>query len=199
MGRWVVGLTGGIGSGKSLAADCFRELGAAIVDTDLIAHQLTAPGGAAIAAIREAFGERVIDPQGALDRAAMREMVFADAAQRQTLEAILHPMIRERASVEAVEGREPYAVLVVPLLFETGAYRGLIGQSVLIDCPVELQIERVQRRSGLARAEIERILASQAPRAVRLQLADAVVENRGEPAALRETIAALHNRFAAFL
>ncbi len=197
MNPWVVGLTGGIGSGKSLVADLFHALGVAVVDTDLIAHELTAPGGPAIALIREAFGDTVVAAEGGLDRAAMRALVFADPSQRQRLEAILHPMIRARSAelLAAVDAQVPYALLAVPLLFETSAYRQRVQSTLLIDCPTELQIERVQQRSALARGEVERIVAAQLPRAVRLQLADEVVENNGEIEALRTRIAALHNIF----
>lgn len=194
--RLLIGLTGGIGSGKSTVADLFAARGAAIVDTDAIAHELTRPGGAAIDAIRAAFGDGVIRTDGALDRDAMRERAFGDPAARHRLEAILHPMIRaeSRRRLEAAEGR--YAILVVPLLVESGDRAGGVDRILVVDCPVEVQIERVMRRSGLSRARVETILAAQASRAQRLAAADDVIDNSGEPEALAAQVDALHRRYA---
>jgi len=191
----LIGLTGGIGSGKSTVAELFAARGAAIVDTDAIAHELTGPGGAAIPAIRAAFGDSVIRPDGALDRDAMRERAFADADARRRLEAILHPMIRaeSRRRLDASEGR--YAVLVVPLLVESGDRAGGVDRILVVDCPVEVQIERVMRRSGLVRERVETILAAQATRAQRLAAADDVIDNGGEPDALPAQVDALHRRY----
>ncbi|MBI3715321.1 MAG: dephospho-CoA kinase [Betaproteobacteria bacterium] len=193
---WVVGLTGGIGAGKTVVAESFRKLGASIVDTDAIAHQLSVLGGAAIEPIREAFGDAVIGSDGALDRKAMRQRAFADPAARKRLEAILHPMIREHATRQLSEARAaPYAMLVVPLLFESMSYRDRVQRTLLIDCPVEMQIDRVGARAGIARQEAERIIEAQAPRAVRLQLADLVLVNGGAIGALDAHIVALHHEF----
>jgi dephospho-CoA kinase len=195
MKRRIVGLTGGIGSGKSAAADRFAALGAAVVDTDAIAHELTGPGGAAMPAIRAAFGDVVVAPDGRLDRAMMRRCVFADTGERQRLEAILHPMIRaeaERRSSAALAGGAPYVVLVVPLLVESGGYRERVDRVVVVDCADEVRIARVMARSGLGSDEVERIMAAQASRADRLAAADDVIDNSGNLDHLAARIAALH-------
>jgi len=194
--RLLIGLTGGIGSGKTTVADLFAARGAAVVDTDAIAHELTAPGGAAIAAIRAEFGDAVIRADGALDRDAMRERAFEDPAARRRLEAILHPMIRaeSRRRLEAAEG--PYAMLVVPLLVESGDRAGGVDRILVVDCPVEVQVERVMRRSGLTRDRVATILAAQASRAQRLAAADDVIDNGGAPDALDAHVEALHRRYA---
>ena len=191
----MVGLTGGIGSGKSAAAECFAQLGAAVVDTDAISHALTGPGGAAIAAIRQAFGDHMITSQGALDRAAMREQVFADTASRARLEAILHPMIRSEARRQCAAANAPYVVLMVPLLVETGAYRDTVNRIAVVDCPEDLQIARVCQRSGLTERQVRTIMDAQVPRAVRLASADDVIDNCGDLAQLHQVIAALHQKY----
>jgi dephospho-CoA kinase len=193
--RFVVGLTGGIGSGKSRAADAFAALGASVVDTDAIAHELTARGGAALAAIVEAFGREALDADGAMDRLRMRERVFRDAAARQRLEAILHPMIRIESQRRIAATSAPYVVHVVPLLVESPGYRERVQRVLVVDCPEELQIERVRSRSGLAAAEVRRIIATQMPRAQRLAAADDVLDNSGDPAALEAQVARLHRRY----
>jgi dephospho-CoA kinase len=194
--RLLVGVTGGIGSGKSTVAARFAARGAAVVDTDEIAHQLTAPGGAAIAAIRAEFGDGVIRADGALDRDAMRERAFGDPSVRRRLEAILHPMIRVESRNQLAAAQGPYAMLVVPLLVESGDRAGGVDRVLVVDCPVEVQIERVMRRSGLTRARVESILAVQASRAQRLAAADDVIDNGGAPDALDAQVDALHRRYA---
>ncbi|MCZ7561046.1 MAG: dephospho-CoA kinase [Burkholderiaceae bacterium] len=191
----MIGLTGGIGSGKSTVADLFAARGAAVVDTDAIAHELTGPNGAAIAAIRAEFGDAVIGADGALDRDAMRERAFEDPAARRLLEAILHPMIRaeSRRRLETAEG--PYALLVVPLLVESGDRAGGVDRILVVDCPVEVQVARVMRRSGLTRDRVATILAAQASRAQRLAAADDVIDNGGSPDALDAQVEALHRRY----
>ncbi len=196
---FIVGLTGGIGSGKSAAAERFAALGAAIVDTDVIAHELTAPGGAGIAPIRAAFGEEVMAADGALDRAAMRRIAFEDPAARKRLEAILHPLIRAQSATRCrlVSADFPYAVLVVPLLVESGDYRTRVDRVCVVDCPEEIQIARVMARSGLARQEAEAILNAQAGRAERLAVADDVIDNAGGRAALVDQVDRLHAKYCA--
>src|SRR5690606_21970259 len=173
-----IGLTGGIGSGKSTVADRFVALGAALVDTDVIAHRLTAPGGAAIDAIRERFGNPMISADGRLDRAAMRAHVFSHPQARQSLESILHPMIRSVADEElaaaACSGAD-YALVAIPLLVESGRARHRVERVLVIDCPEEVQVARVMKRSGLARAEVEAIMRAQASRQQRLAAADDVI------------------------
>ena len=194
---YVVGLTGGIGSGKSAVADLFAQRGVTVVDTDAIAHALTTPGGVGMAAIRAEFGEAVANADGALDRAAMRAMVFADPSARKRLEAILHPLIRaesERQIADKPAG-SAYAILMVPLLIESGDYRKRVNRIAVVDCAESTQIERVMSRSGLARSEIERILAAQATRAERLAAADDIIDNDGALAGLAPQIERLHHRY----
>ena len=194
----IIGLTGGIGSGKSAAAARFEELGAVLVDADAIAHALTAPGGAAILAIRGEFGDSAISADGALDRAAMRRLVFVDAAAKLRLEAILHPLIRaetQRRCEEAMASGAPYVVLVVPLLIESGDYRRRVTRVAVVDCAEETQVTRVMARSGLTREEVERIMAAQVTRAERLAAADDVIDNDKDMATLRAQIEILHRRY----
>ncbi len=192
---FVVGLTGGIGSGKSAAADCFVTLGVPVVDTDAIAHELTAPGGAAIEPIRQAFGDGALTAAGALDRAAMRRRVFADPAERTRLEAILHPMIRAESEARLRRSAADYAVLVVPLLAESKSYRERVDRVAVVDCPEEVQLARVMGRSGLSRAEVAAIMAAQASRAARLAIADDVIANDAGLAELRARVTELHGRY----
>jgi dephospho-CoA kinase len=192
-----VGLTGGIGSGKSAASGMFEALGAAVVDTDEISRALTAPGGAAIAEIRERFGPESIAADGGLDRERMRLLVFRDAASRAKLERILHPLIRRRTRDAIAATRLPYVVVVVPLLFETGACMELIQRVLVVDCEEEEQVRRVMARSGFAAGEARRIMATQLPRAERLRRADDVLHNDGGIEALRSQVEQLHARYLA--
>jgi len=196
---FIVGLTGGIGSGKSAVADLFASMGAAIVDTDAIAHELTGPGGAAIPEVRKAFGSACITPEGAMDRRNVREMVFADPAARKRLEAVLHPMIRAESEkrIAASAGVAPYAVHVVPLLIESQDYRNRVNRVLVVDCAEPVQVERVRERSGLAEDEVRRIIAAQTSRAARLAAADDVIDNSGPISALRAQVQALHARYEA--
>jgi dephospho-CoA kinase len=192
-----VGLTGGIGSGKSAASGMFEALGAAVVDTDEISRALTAPGGAAIAEIRERFGPESIAADGGLDRERMRLLVFRDAASRARLEEVLHPLIRSRTRDAIAATRRPYVVVVVPLLFETGACMEFIQRVLVVDCEEEEQVRRVMARSRLAAAEARRIMATQLPRAERLRRADDVLHNNGSIEALRSQVEQLHARYLA--
>ena len=194
---YCVGLTGGIGSGKSAASGMFEALGAAVVDTDEISRALTAPGGAAIATIRERFGPESIGPGGGLDRERMRLLVFRDAASRATLEGILHPLIGHRTRDAIAAARGLYVVVVVPLLLETGACMELVQRVLVVDCEEEEQVRRVIARSGLAAAEARRIMATQLPRAERLRRADDVLHNDGGIEALRSQVGELHARYLA--
>lgn len=192
----LVGLTGGIGSGKTTVAGLFGELGVPLIDTDLIAHALTGPDGAAMPAIRETFGSGVIAEDGRLDRAAMRGLAFSDPGSRKRLEAILHPMIREETLRQiAAAAAHPYAIVVVPLLVESGAWQTWLDRVLVVDCPVEVQAERVIKRNGLPRAQVEAIIAVQIPRERRLAAADEVVDNAGEPSTLPQRIRPIHERF----
>ena len=193
----VVGLTGGIGSGKSTVAERFARLGVPVIDTDVIARELTGPGGAALPQIRAAFGDAVMHADRTLDRAALRRRVFADAAERRRLEAILHPRIRRAVEVALAALDAPYALVVIPLLVETGGYRDLLDRVLVVDCPEAVQIERVMARSGLAREEVAAILAAQAGRAERLAAADDVIANTAAPEALDTEVEALDGRYRA--
>lgn len=193
---YVVGLTGGIGSGKSEAARLFAELGAAVVDTDVIAHRLTAPGQPAVQRIAELLGAEVLAADGSLDRASLRRKVFADPASRKALEGLLHPLIRQAVVQELAQPSSfPYAVVVVPLLFETGAYTDAIARSLVIDCDEALQMSRAMARSRLSEAEVRAIMAAQCPRTRRLQLADDVVQNNGSLQQLAEQVRQLHEKY----
>ncbi|MFN3987922.1 MAG: dephospho-CoA kinase [Rhodocyclaceae bacterium] len=194
---FIVGLTGGIGSGKTAATDRFASLGATVVDTDLIAHQLTTPGGAAIAAIREAFGADAIDTAGALDRAAMRQRVFADPSARKRLEAILHPLIRNESARRCAAATTAYVVLAVPLLIESGDYRTRVARICVVDCPEALQITRVMSRNQMDEAQVRAILAAQASREQRLAAADDIIDNAGDLAHLEAQVDRLHRHYLA--
>lgn len=175
-----IGLTGGIGSGKTQVADLLAHWGAGVIDTDRIAHELTAAGGDALPAIAARFGPRAIGADGAMDRAWMREQVFARPEARAQLEAILHPMIGECTRAQAARAGGLYLVFVVPLLVESGRWRSQVDRICVVDCDPESQIARVQARSGLTRDAITRIMSAQVSRDVRLAAADDVVLNDGE-------------------
>ena len=194
---FVVGLTGGIGSGKTTVAQLFADLGAAVVDTDLIAHELTSAGGRAMPAIAAAFGQDVLYGDGSLNRAAMRRLSFSDPLQRQRLEGILHPLIREESltNCRRAERSSPYVLLVVPLLIESGAYRDHVNRILVVDCDETRQIERVMARSGLSENEVRAIMAVQANRLTRLAAADDVVDNDGPCVELHARVSELHQRY----
>lgn len=194
---YCIGLTGGIGCGKSTVADMLAALGAAVIDTDLISHELTAPGGAAMGAIEREFGRDYVDARGALDRVRMRELVFRDPAEKRRLEGILHPMIREETRRRITGARAPYVVLVVPLLLETGAYRELVKRVLVVDCDESAQVARTAARSALAPDQVKAIMATQLPRPARLAAADDILRNDGALEALRREVDALHARYLA--
>ncbi len=191
-----VALTGGIGSGKTQASNRFAALGVPVLDADEIAHALTAPGQPALQSIRECFGPKYFLADGTLDRKRLRQRVFQDPKARQALEDLLHPQIRAAMLQQLDRVQYPYAVLVIPLLFET-RQTDLADRILVVDVPESVQIERVQRRSGLSPAEIRRILAAQVPRSVRLAGAQDRIDNRGSLAALISQVDALHARYLA--
>ena len=191
----LIGLTGGIGSGKTAVSDLLGKLGAGVIDTDLISHQITAPGGKAIPLISQEFGADFIDPQGALDRPKMRALVFADSNARQALEKITHPLIQQETAKQAIELAKsgvPYLVFVVPLLIESGSWVNLIDYLIVVDCPEETQIQRVMHRSNMTRLDVENILKAQTSRKVRLAAANAVIENQGSLDELKSEVLKLH-------
>ena len=194
---YCVGLTGGIGCGKSSAAKIFEALGTVVVDTDEISRELTGPGGVAVPEIAREFGAEYVTPEGALDRAKMRERVFRDPAAKAALEGILHPLIRKAARERIAAARAPYVILVVPLLLETGAYRDIVRRVLVVDCDEAQQIARTARRSGLAPAEVQAIMAAQLSRAARLAAADDVLRNDADLDTLRRDVEALHQKYLA--
>ncbi len=195
MAVWI-GLTGGIGSGKSSAAQHFVRLGVPVVDADAVSRSLTAPGGAALTPIREIFGEAVFS-DGLLDRAKLRETVFADPQQKAALEALMFPLILQqmRAEMQA-HATAVYGVADIPLLAENPAFQALVSRILVVDVPPDVQIERVRQRNGLSADEVKRIMAAQATREARLALADDVVDNSGSPARLAEQIERLHHTYS---
>ena len=172
-----IGLTGGIGSGKTLVANIFAALGASVVDADEVARSLTAPGGEGIEPIRERFGTEFIQQDGAMNRAMMREHVFSNANERLKLEAILHPLIREVSFRLAEEAKGDYVIFVNPLLVELPIWRGMGTRVLVVDCPEELQVSRVMKRSNMTAEQVRAIMATQATREKRLAMADDVIEN----------------------
>jgi dephospho-CoA kinase len=192
---YTVGLTGGIGSGKSAVAGLFARRGVAVIDTDKIAHELTRPRGEAIEAIRAAFGAGLIGADGALDRDGMRKLVFGDAEARKKLEGILHPLIRKESASRRARAHSPYAILVVPLLVEGGVDRSRYARVLVVDCTEIQQVERAMRRSGLAETEVRAILAAQATREQRLAEADDVIDNSGTPEALEPQVSHLNEKY----
>lgn len=191
-----VGLTGGIGCGKTVVAEAFAALGVPVIDTDVIAHQLTATDGVALQAIRASLGDAVFLPDGRLDRSAVRRRIFSDASERHKLEAILHPLIlqavRQQLQTMPVV---PYVLVVVPLLLETASYREMVDRVLVVDCLKAQQLERVIARNKLKVSEIQAIIASQADRSTRLAGADDVLANTGDRAFLQQQIAPLHHKY----
>jgi dephospho-CoA kinase len=191
---FVVGLTGGIGSGKSAVADAFARLGIDVTDTDRIAHAVTAAGQPGHATVLAAFGPTFLRQDGEIDRARLRRHVFADPAARARLEAILHPLIRAAARREIASWSGPYGVLVVPLLLERGGLTG-VDRVLVVDCPEDEQVRRVVARSGLAPEDVRAIMATQLGRAERLAAADDVLDNAGPLAAIAPRVAELDRRY----
>lgn len=195
--RFTVGLTGGIGCGKSTVADLFAARGASLVDTDVLAHQLTAPGGAAMPALVAEFGAPFATADGALDRTRMRDLVFANPGARARLEAILHPMIRTATASAALAATGPYTIFVVPLLVESGTWRARVQRILAIDCQETTQIARVMARNGLPEAQVKSIMAAQASRQQRLAAADDVIDNDAGIDALLPQVDRLHQFYLA--
>jgi len=190
-----IGLTGGIGSGKSEASREFARLGVPVIDTDVIARELVRPGQPALAEIVTRFGTEMLGENGNLDRTRLRKTVFSDPGLRRQLEAILHPRIRDRAVALTEQTEGPYCVLVIPLLVETaGDYP--LDRILVIDSPRELQIERIAARDGLSESEIKSVLETQASREQRLAIADDIIVNDASPEHLRSEIERLHRLYS---
>lgn len=192
----VIGLTGGIGSGKSEVSRLFSELGVPIVDVDVISHQLTAKGQSTLQAIANQFGTIVLNKDGSLNRERLREIVFNNTEARYALEAIMHPAIYEEAMIELNRNKAiPYQILVVPLLFESTRYQKLINHSLVIDCDSATQIDRASKRDGSSKSQIEKIIAAQIPRETRNQLADDIITNNGSLDDLKEKVIQLNDKY----
>jgi len=191
----VVGLTGGIGSGKTAVSRAFEALGVPVVDADVIAHDLSGAGAAGQRAVAAAFGPEAVAADGSLDRAWLRRQAFGDPTFRQRLEAILHPLIAAAARAQVEAWTAPYGLLVVPLLLETGRLRPIVDRVLVVDCPEDVQVARVRARSGLAEAEVRAIMAAQLPRAARLAQADDVIDNAGAQDAIAPQVARLDRRY----
>lgn len=192
---YTVGLTGGIGSGKTTVANLFGEHGVALIDADAIAHQITAPRGIAIGPIRATFGEQTLTAEGAMDRDKMRALAFSDDTAKRKLEAILHPLIAAESRRQRAVATSPYVMLVIPLLFESGSWNKRMQRTLLVDCPEEMQIARVIQRNGLSSEQIRAIMDKQMSRAERLALADDVIDNSGDGSNLAEAVRQLHERY----
>lgn len=190
--RFAVGLTGGIASGKSTVASRLEQLGAAVVDTDVVAHELTASNGAAMPAIAHAFGNDYLNLDGSLNRAAMRGLVFAQPAQRKVLEAILHPMIHDRTHALGNTMAGSYVVFVVPLLVESTKWRSQVDRIAVVDCDPAVQLARLIQRPGLDAKQAQQIMAAQAERDIRLAAADDVITNHSDTTTLLKQVDALH-------
>lgn len=194
-----IGLTGGIGSGKSTVGQAFAAHGIEVIDTDAIAHAMTAPGGQALEAVRAGFGAEFIGADGAMDRARMREHVFASPAERERLEALLHPLIRAETARRTLQAASPYVVLMIPLLVEAARrdpqWRARFDRIAVVDCSPATQVRRVMARNSFAAEAVQRILDAQASRAERLAAADDVIDNDGAPQALSPQVARLHQAY----
>ena len=195
---WTVALTGGIASGKTAVSDRFAALGVPVIDTDLLAREVVAPGTEGLAAVAARFGESVLQPNGALDRRALREHIFADPEARRALEAITHPRIREALEAQLAALEAPYAIVVIPLLFETG-WQARFDRVLLVDVPKATQKQRLMARDGISSAEAERILETQVSRAQRRAMADDVIDNTGDISQLNARVEALHGTYCNLL
>ncbi|MFZ6766427.1 dephospho-CoA kinase [Undibacterium sp. Di26W] len=196
--RFALGLTGGIGSGKTTIANILGELGAALIDTDVIAHQLTVSGGLAIPSILTQFGDNLLTADGAMDRSAMRELVFSDPAQKHKLENILHPLIRQETEKAASTATGSYLIFVVPLLVESGNWKSRVDRVLVVDCDEETQIRRVMSRNSLNREQVLAIMHNQASRQQRLAAADDVIANQGPLEIIRTQVVQLHQQYLAY-
>lgn len=194
----LVGLTGGIASGKSLVSDCFEQLGVPVIDADLLAREVVAPGSPGLEALAAHFGNGILDDQGQLNRSALRRIVFSNPAEREFLDSTLHPLIRQlsdaRVAALSQQGH-PYSVYAVPLLVETGQHKRF-DRIAVVDVPESVQLERLLARDGSSEVEARSILASQAMREERLAIADDVIDNTGSVEQTREQVIALHAQYA---
>ena len=191
-----IGLTGGIASGKTTVANLFADLGVPVVDTDLLAREVVAPGSPLLRQITDHFSMQVLSGDGTLDRQQLRKRIFDDVEQRKWLEALLHPAIRELTDVRCAAATGPYVIVAIPLLVET-AGEARFDRVLVVDCDPDLQLARLMARDGARREDALRMLAAQAPRAARLAVADDVIHNDGDLATLRDQVARLHGKYVA--
>ncbi len=193
----IIGLTGGIGCGKSTIAEWFVELGAALIDTDVIAHEMSRSGSPAMQDVASVFGPEFLTGDGALDRVKMRQLVFADSEKRKQLESIFHPRIRAEVMrrIQQVSNDAPYILLAVPLLFESNAYADVVARSLVVDCSEETQIQRVMDRSSMAEAQVRAIIASQMSRSERVNRATDLIDNGRSLEHARQQVLALHDHY----
>lgn len=194
---FIVGLTGGIGCGKSSASRFFSDLGIDVIDTDIIAKKLTEPGGLAIHMIKSHFGSAFITPSGVLDRDKMRNLIFSDEDARHKLERILHPLIIKESMLEIKQARSSYTIIVVPLLLEVNDYKEIVQRILVIDCDKEEQISRTMARSQLSEQTVEAIITAQIPRKIRLQKAHDIIINSHDMDYLKSRVVYLHNKYLA--
>ncbi|WP_340674856.1 dephospho-CoA kinase [Paraperlucidibaca sp.] len=197
MAAWILGVSGGIGSGKTAATDHFQTLGIDVIDADIVAREIVQIGESALADIAEHFGQNVLQADGTLNRAVLREIVFADPAQRKALEAITHPAIRQRLHEQCMAAQSPYAILASPLLWESGQ-AALTQRSLLIDASEATQLARASQRDGVSEAQIRAIMAAQWTREQRLAAADDVISNEGSVAELQQQINDIHQTYLAW-
>lgn len=193
---FTVGLTGGIGSGKSTVACMFETRGIKVIDSDAIAHELTAAGGPATSMIQKSFGNDSLNADGSLNRATMRQRVFSDANAKRTLENILHPLIQKQIDERVAACETRYVLLAIPLLVETGNYLDRVDRVLVVDCAEEVQITRTMARNRLSRSEVDAIMAAQTSRAERIRFADDIVLNNDQLAALIQAVAVLDQRYS---
>jgi len=192
---YVIGLTGGIGSGKSMVSQAFAKHGIKIIDTDLISRNLTSSGGKAIDQIRQLFGNNFILPDGSLDRNLIRTSIFRDSEALNRLESILHPLIRTQVSYEIAHSKGPYIILVVPLLLEKSGYTDIVDRVLVVDCDESLQVQRVINRNALDESLIKNIMRNQLSRSIRLSKADDVIDNSSNLDTLENEVKILHKRY----
>ncbi|ABN63392.1 dephospho-CoA kinase [Shewanella baltica] len=194
MSKFVVGLTGGIGSGKTTVANLFAAEGVALVDADIVAREVVAPGSKGLEAIVTHFGAEILTPEGELDRAKLRQRIFSHPKEREWLNQLLHPMIRQEMLAQVEKATSAYVIMVVPLLFENGLDR-LVNRTLVVDISPELQINRTVKRDNVDASQVNNIISSQCSRSEKLARADDIIDNQGEISTLKREVLALHQRY----
>ncbi|MDT3337105.1 dephospho-CoA kinase [Shewanella sp. SP1S1-7] len=194
MSKYVVGLTGGIGSGKTTVANLFAAEGITLVDADIIAREVVAPGSKGLEAIVTHFGTEILTPEGELDRAKLRQRIFSHPEEREWLNQLLHPMIRQEMLAQVEKATSAYVIMVVPLLFENGLDR-LVNRTLVVDISPELQINRTVKRDNVDASQVNNIISSQCSRSEKLARADDIIDNQGEISTLKREVLALHQRY----